>query len=184
MNRFESAIIFLICAAAISLVVPAKSYASIEVDEEEVVFRLVDPGAAKVFLAGDFNNWNPTMDSMVKRGGGWEVRLYLVPGRYRYVFVVDGKQIPDPDNPNRDAEGNTFFIFVEEDGVYDIIFEVTETGERKIEEIYTPYGALTATAVEDYGLFTASAGVDGEIDGSLEGTSSSGRNTRRRQKIR
>jgi hypothetical protein len=168
-NRFGYAFLFLICAAALSLVVPASLYASIEVDEEEVIFRLVDPDAAKVFLTGDFNNWNPTMDSMVKRGGGWEVRLYLVPGRYRYAFVVDGKNIPDPDNPNRDAEGNTFFIFAEEDGVYDIIYEVTNTGERKIDEIYTPYGALTATAMEDYGLFTASAGVDGEIDGSLRG---------------
>ena len=169
MNRFESAILFLTCAVAIALTLPASVYATVEVDEEEVVFRLEDSGAAKVFLAGDFNNWNPKMDSMVKRGGAWELRLYLVPGKYRYMFVVDGENMPDPDNPNRDVDGNTFFIFVEEDGVYDIIYEVTEKGERKIDEIYTPYGALTATAVEDYGLFTASAGVDGEIDGSLRG---------------
>lgn len=145
------------------------AYASIELDEEEVVFRLEDTGAAKVFLAGDFNNWNPKMDSMVKRGGAWELRLYLVPGRYRYMFVVDGENVPDPDNPNRDGDGNTFFIFVEEEGTYSIIYEVTEAGERRIEEIYEPYGALTASGVEDYGLFTASAGVDGEIDGSLRG---------------
>jgi len=168
-NRFESAILFYICAAVIALAVPGSAYASIEVDEEEVIFRFEHPGEAKVFLAGDFNNWNPTMDGMVKRGGAWEVRLYLVPGKYRYMFVVDGENIPDPDNPNRDADGNTFFIFVEEDGVYKIIYEVTAAGERKIDEIYTPVGALTATAVEDYGLFTASAGVDGEIDGSIRG---------------
>ena len=169
MNRFESAILFLICAVLIALAVPGSAYASIEVDDEEVIFRFEHPGEAKVYLAGDFNNWNPTMDGMVKRGGAWEVRLYLVPGKYRYMFVVDGENIPDPDNPNRDADGNTFFIFVEEDGVYNIIYEVTETGERKIDEIYTPFGALTATAVEDYGLFTASAGVEGEIDGSIRG---------------
>ncbi len=169
MKRFGSAILFLISAAAILSAVPVPAYASIEVDEEEVIFRFVDTSAAKVFLTGDFNNWNPTMDSMVKRGGNWEVRLYLVPGRYRYAFVVDGKSVPDPDNPNRDTEGNTFFIFVEEDGVYKIVYEVTDTGERKIDEIYDPYGALAATAVEDYSLFTASAGVDGEIDRSLRG---------------
>jgi hypothetical protein len=168
-NRFESAILFLTCAAVIALAVPGPAYAAIEVDEEEVIFRFEHPGEAKVFLAGDFNNWNPTMDGMVKRGGAWEVRLYLVPGKYRYMFVVDGENIPDPDNPNRDADGNTFFIFVEEDGVYKIIYEVTAAGKRKIDEIYTPYGALTAAAVEDYGLFTASAGVDGEIDGSIRG---------------
>lgn len=154
---------------ALALTVSMSAYASIELDEEEVVFRLEDTGAAKVFLAGDFNNWNPKMDSMVKRGGAWELRLYLVPGRYRYMFVVDGENMPDPDNPNRDGDGNTFFIFVEEEGTYSIIYEATEAGERKIEEIYEPYGALTASAVEDYGLFTASAGVEGEIDGSLRG---------------
>lgn len=169
MNRFESAILILLCASAIGLAVPISAYASIEVDEEEVVFRFEDTGAVKIFLTGDFNNWNPKMDSMVKRGGAWELRLYLVPGRYRYMFVVDGENVPDPDNPNRDGDGNTFFIFVEEEGTYSIIYEVTETGERKIEERYTPYGALAAVAVEDYGLFTASAGVEGEIDGSLRG---------------
>ncbi len=169
MSRFESAFRILICACALAAAVPMTGYTSIEVDEEEVVFRLDDPGAAKVFLTGDFNNWNPTMDSMVKRGGVWEVRLYLVPGRYRYMFIVDGESIPDPDNPNRDADGNTFLIFIEDDGVYEIVYEVTVVGDRKVDERYTPYGALSAVAVSDYGLFTASAGVKGEIDGSLRG---------------
>ena len=167
MDRFKAAYWTLIFAC--TLAAASAGYASIEVDEEEVIFRFEYPGAAKVYLAGDFNNWNPTMDGMVKRDGAWEVRLYLVPGKYRYMFVVDGENIPDPDNPNRDRDGNTFFIFIEEDGVYDIIYEVTETGERKIDEVYTLHGALTATAVEDYGLFTASAGVNGEIEGSLRG---------------
>jgi hypothetical protein len=168
-NRFESAILLLLFAAAFASAVPTEAYASIELDEEEVVFRLEDTGSAKVFLTGDFNNWNPKMDSMVNRGGVWELRLYLVPGRYRYAFVVDGVNMPDPDNPNRDVDGNTFFIFVEEEGTYSIVFEATEKGERKIEEIYEPYGAVAASAGKDYGLFTASAGVDGEIDGSLRG---------------
>ena len=167
MGRFKAAYWILIFACA--LAAASTGYASIEVDEEEVVFRLADTGASKVSLMGDFNNWNPTMDSMVKRGSVWEVRLYLVPGKYRYMFVVDGENISDPDNPNRDEDGNTFFIFIEEEGVYGIVYEVASDGERTIDEIYTPYGALTATAVEDYGLFTASAGVDGEIDGSLRG---------------
>ena len=169
MSLFKSAILFLAFAAVIALAVPSPAYASVELDEEEVIFRFEDPGAAKVFLAGDFNNWNPKMDSMVKRGSAWELRLYLVPGRYRYMFVVDGENMPDPDNPNIDADGNTFFIFVEEDGVYDIIYEVTDSGERKIDEVYTPYGSLSAVALYDYALFTASTGMKGEIDGNLRG---------------
>ncbi|HER43902.1 MAG TPA: hypothetical protein ENO08_05530, partial [Candidatus Eisenbacteria bacterium] len=169
MRRIESLVLFLICAATLAPALPQPAYASIEVDEEEVVFRLEDSGAAKVFLTGDFNNWNTKMDGMVSRGGVWELRLYLIPGKYRYMFVVDGELIPDPDNPNRDADGNSFFIFIEEDGRYSLIYEATVSGERKIEEIYDPYGAMTASAIEDHGLFTASAGVDGQVDGSLRG---------------
>jgi hypothetical protein len=170
LNRFATTILFFIIAAVIVQVVPVPVCASIEVDEEEVVFRLDVPGASKVFLTGDFNNWNPKMDSMVKRGGAWELRLYLVPGKYRYMFVVDGENLPDPDNPNIDADGNTFFIFIEEEGVYSITYEVTDSGERKIDEKYTPYGALSAVAHgDDYGLFTASTGMKGEIDGNIRG---------------
>jgi hypothetical protein len=168
-RRIEPLVLFLICAATLAPVLPEPAYASIEVDEEEVVFRLEDMGAAKVFLTGDFNNWNTKMDGMVRRGGAWELRLYLIPGKYRYMFVVDGQLMPDPDNPNRDADGNTFFIFVEEEGRYSIVYEATRSGKRKIEEIYDPYGAMTAAATEEHGLFTASAGVDGQIDGSLKG---------------
>jgi hypothetical protein len=154
---------------AFAIAASSAGYASVEVDEEEVIFRLADPGASRVTLMGDFNNWNPTMDSMVRRGGYWEVRLYLVPGRYRYAFVVDGEASADPDNPNRDDAGNSFFIFVESDGVYDIVYEVTDSGERRIKEEYRPYGGAAAAAVEDHGLFTVSAGINGEIDGSIRG---------------
>ena len=169
MRRSESLILVLACAAALNAVLATAASASVEVDEEEVVFRLDRPQASKVFLTGDFNNWNPTMDGMVMRAGVWEVRLYLVPGKYRYAFVVDGQSMPDPDNPHRDSGGDSFFIFIEEDGVYGIVYETAGEGARRVEEKYLPYGAAAAAATVDYGLFTASAGVEGEIDGKLHG---------------
>lgn len=31
--------------------------------------------------------------------GGWRTMLFLLPGSYRYRFLVDGKPLPDPQNP-------------------------------------------------------------------------------------
>jgi hypothetical protein len=94
-------------AAALAAVIAGSARAEVTVVEDEVVFALNDAKAASVFLVGDFNNWNPTMEKMQKTDGRFEVRLYLLPGRYRYKFVVDGTWIADPDNPGADpAKGS------------------------------------------------------------------------------
>jgi len=59
---------------------------------------LLQPGARSVSVAGDFNGWNPA-DTPLERsdGGMWTATIPLKPGRYEYMFVVDGKQwIADP----------------------------------------------------------------------------------------
>ncbi|MBH0178226.1 MAG: glycoside hydrolase family 13 [Nitrospira sp.] len=59
---------------------------------------LVQPGARSVSVAGDFNGWNPAHTKLDRADGGvWTVTIPLKPGRYEYMFVVDGKQwIADP----------------------------------------------------------------------------------------
>ena len=161
MRRVSAA---LILAAAVMWISPAAE-CSVTVDEEEVVFELEAPEASKVFLVGDFNSWNPTMDSMVRREGRWQVRLFLVPGTYRYMFVVDGETVPDPDNPNRDAEGRTYFIFTEENGSYGISYSTRRAGEAGDEEAsYGPFGRLFASAFEESGIFAGEAGITGTIE--------------------
>ncbi len=96
--------------------------ASVDLDDEEVVFRLKGRPAGKFFLVGDFNGWNPTIDRMAGREDVFEIRLFLLPGRYRYRFIVDGVSIPDPDNEHRGPAGHSFFILVERDGVFRIVF--------------------------------------------------------------
>jgi 1,4-alpha-glucan branching enzyme len=60
------------------------------------------PDAQQVFLAGDFNGWDPTKDSMRKfKDGTCTKKLKLKPGRYEYQFVVDGNWWTDPANPHR-----------------------------------------------------------------------------------
>ena len=56
------------------------------------------PGAARVSLVGDFNNWNTAATPMTRASNGaWTVSLKLEPGRHVYAFVLDGKRWePDP----------------------------------------------------------------------------------------
>jgi hypothetical protein len=52
-----------------------------------------------VAIAGDFNSWNPG-DNLLEDPDGdgiWTGTLKLKPGRYEYMFVLDGKNwVPDP----------------------------------------------------------------------------------------
>ena len=50
-----------------------------------------EPGTKRVFLAGDFNNWDPAETRMVRRNGAFRRRMHLPCGEYRYKFVVDGE---------------------------------------------------------------------------------------------
>ena len=54
--------------------------------------------ARQVFIAGDFNGWNPAAFPMKKTAEGWTFELHLPPGKTRYKFIVDGKWILDPAN--------------------------------------------------------------------------------------
>ena len=51
-------------------------------------------------LAGDFNDWMPHTTPMRRlSAGGFEARLRLPKGRYRYRLVVDGRWSHDRENP-------------------------------------------------------------------------------------
>jgi 1,4-alpha-glucan branching enzyme len=66
--------------------------------EHPVQFVLVAPEAARVTLAGDFNDWDRDATPLRRSGanGVWSVVVPLQSGRYRYVFIVDGTRwIPD-----------------------------------------------------------------------------------------
>lgn len=62
-----------------------------------VSFELVKPGAKQVCVAGSFNGWKPERSPLVALGDGRFVGdLTVDPGRYEYLFVVDGQWLPDP----------------------------------------------------------------------------------------
>ena len=59
---------------------------------------VVQPGAQSVEAAGDFNGWDPAQTPLERISeDAWAVTLALEPGRYQYLFVVDGERwVMDP----------------------------------------------------------------------------------------
>jgi hypothetical protein len=82
---------------------------------DSLVFRLKGfPDAKTVILSGTFNAWNTGELYMEKSTGGWHLDYVLGPGNYEYKFIVDGKWMIDPANPNTTGSGeyqNSFLAF-------------------------------------------------------------------------
>ena len=67
--------------------------------EVQFSLRVNDNKAHTVAIAGDFNDWNPQSNILEDSEGDgiWTGTLKLEPGRYEYMFVLDGeKWFPDP----------------------------------------------------------------------------------------
>lgn len=78
-----------------------KTAAGAKVRAEPVSFKLHAPDAKKVQLAGAFLVHGGRKD-MENSDGDWAVTIYLMPGNYRYTFLIDGKKGLDPENPKID----------------------------------------------------------------------------------
>ena len=63
-----------------------------------VQFVIAAPGARSVALAGDFNEWDPSIElSDPDMDGVWSGRVALEAGVHEYMFVIDGTEWrPDP----------------------------------------------------------------------------------------
>ena len=67
--------------------------------KRKITFTLKAPGAKKVFLAGEFNNWNTSSHPMKKdENGGWNKSLFLNAGSYEYKYIIDDQWKLDPNN--------------------------------------------------------------------------------------
>ncbi len=93
----------------VSLIIFRFNYNKTVVQPIVVNFSINATDANQVALAGDFNNWDPDSTKLVKYNNTWEIKLSLKPGRYQYIFVLDGKTyIPDPHSKEyiNDGYGN------------------------------------------------------------------------------
>ena len=67
--------------------------------EVQFSLKLGDKANHIVAIAGDFNGWNHENNLLEDSNGDgiWTGTLKLEPGRYEYMFVLDGKEwVPDP----------------------------------------------------------------------------------------
>lgn len=73
----------------------------------QVRFVFFAPGAKKVSLVGDFNEWNSegTVLEPVDGQGTFTATLPLRRGTHEYMFNVDGRWVTDPAASERRADG-------------------------------------------------------------------------------
>lgn len=69
--------------------------------KEGVLFSYYDPSARDVKLVGDFSDWQPLENTMIRDQGKsiWTGVIPLTAGTYQYKFIVDGEWKVDPGNP-------------------------------------------------------------------------------------
>ena len=79
---------------------------------EPLVFKLNGFANAKnVIVAGSFNKWRTDELHLYRSGSQWILPYALPAGNYEYKFIVDGRWMTDPDNPNYceyNGETNSF----------------------------------------------------------------------------
>lgn len=66
-----------------------------------IEFRIYNPKASYISIAGDFNRWNPENDVLHKDSASiWRIRKHLPRGSYRYSYIIDGEWVTDTYNPD------------------------------------------------------------------------------------
>lgn len=77
-----------------------------KIRKSEKEFTCQAPDAKSVCLGGTFNDWSETSTPLKKsRNGSWSATLSLLPGRYEYKFIVDGKWCCSPDCKDEPSHG-------------------------------------------------------------------------------
>ena len=68
--------------------------------KQTVTFTIHAERGKDVYVAGEFNNWDPTAKKMAykARKGIYEATLKLAAGTYQYKYVIDGTWCADPEN--------------------------------------------------------------------------------------
>lgn len=84
--------------------VPAK-----KCENKAVTFTVHAEKGKSVYVAGDFNEWDPTAKKMTFKAGVYSATVKLAPGDHQYKFVIDGTWCADPENANAVANDQGTF---------------------------------------------------------------------------
>lgn len=79
--------------------------------KKETTFTFHAEKGKSVYIAGDFNNWDPTAKKLAYkvREGVYTTTINLTPGEHQYKFVIDGTWCADPENANAVANDQGTF---------------------------------------------------------------------------
>lgn len=74
-------------------------------------FDLSSERGLNVSVAGSFNNWDPYMHSLEEtQEGVYRLKIRVPRGRHTYYFVVNGRRVVDPENPERSRHRDGFAV--------------------------------------------------------------------------
>ncbi len=99
--------------------------------QKQWVELVYDPGNKvhkMVQAPGEFNGWTPSRAPLTIKDGKWAASLLLIPGTYQYQFIVDGKWMTDPANP--DSVDNNM-------GAFNSVLVVGQDAKKDIPVLYT-----------------------------------------------
>ncbi len=89
-------------AAAPAAVIKAPAAKKPAVKRKHVIFKVRTKPGSKVYLAGDFNDWNHLEKELSDHDGNgfYQVAVALEYGTYEYKFHINDAWCVDPENPN------------------------------------------------------------------------------------
>ena len=69
---------------------------------KHVKFQVQTKPGSKVYIGGDFNEWNHLLQELIDHDGNgvYEIVIALEPGVYEYKFHINDNWCIDPDNSN------------------------------------------------------------------------------------
>jgi len=77
-----------------------KEHISPIISDKSVTFTLRAQEGIKVYVTGDFNNWNPFLYKLKEiTPGQYSLTLKISSGRYGYYFIYNGQRVLDSENP-------------------------------------------------------------------------------------
>ena len=102
------------CAAPVVVAKKAPAAATkkaVKPTTKEVTFTVHAEKGKAVYVAGEFNQWNPTAKKMAYKAkeGLYAATVKLAPGDYQYKYVIDGTWCADPENVNSVANDQGTF---------------------------------------------------------------------------
>ncbi|HAN77965.1 MAG TPA: hypothetical protein DCQ31_09420, partial [Bacteroidales bacterium] len=73
--------------------------------KQKVTLSIGDKNYKTVAVKGEMNGWNTNAGTMQLKNGTWLIDFTMSPGKYQYLFVIDGKETPDPNNAIKESNG-------------------------------------------------------------------------------